>query len=136
MTGREKIDYDMEKRPIEIKDSKFTRFYLKFFTAQNDFAGGVRIKLSSTPQYRLVWCNDWTNFPKPLPYDTEKIWRITLDKSEGIRVKIYCNGVLMLNLLLTDHTCADDLDWSTFWSRDVDKIYLPSVDYYRPYGGD
>ena len=76
-----------------------------------------------------------------LPSTTKKIWRITLDKSEGIRVKIHCNGVLVLNLLLSDETCPYyRSSYYNYWSRDVTQLHFPTYDtasdYYRPYTGN
>ena len=127
---------------------------LYFLNAQNDDAGGVHIKFSSPPRYNIGYCfSGWTDFPTTLPSATEKIWRITLEKRAGVRViKIHCNGVEVLNFLLSDQTCPDyynyyadstywynyyDLAWDSYYRRDVTKIrlYSPRTDpsYYRPH---
>ena len=145
MTRGEKIDWDLENVPVEIKTDErmgsYALSFLDFFTAQNENAGGFWIKFWTRPvQYYLMFCSDWTDFPTTLPSATVKIWRITLDKSEGVRVIIHCNGELVLNLLLSNETCRHISNWSYFWSRDVEKIYFDpfdkASDYYRPYTGN
>ena len=106
-----------------------------FFSTQREDAGSVAIYFSSTTQYSLFFCSSsWTNFPTNLPVEASKVWRITVDKTAGIRVKIHCNGVEVLNLLLSDTTCSDNW-WRKYWSKDVEYIYFwpydTSFDYYR-----
>ena len=119
----------------------YENVYLYFKDAQDDWAGGVQIYFSSPPRYYLVYCSPYINFPTTLPSATEKIWRITLDKSEGIRVKIHCNGVEVANVLLSDQVCTNyGSRYYNYWSRDVTQLYFSSgdraSDYYRPYSGN
>ena len=105
-----------------------------WFTTQREFVGRVEIYFTSTPQYDLWYCSSWTNFPSNLPSEVNKIWRVTLDKTAGIRLKIHCNGVEVLNILMSDNTCSDSR-WRKYWSRDAEKIYFSvydtASDYYR-----
>ena len=108
---------------------------MRFYTTQGEYAGAVGIYFTSTPQYWLAPCIDYrTNFPGNLPSEVVKIWRITLDKTAGIRLKIHCNGVEVLNVLISDNTC-DNSDWRKYWSRDVEYIDFSGSDttseYYR-----
>ena len=133
------LPLDLENTPLEIKTNSTLgsedRVWVYFSTTQRQFAGAVRIFFSSTPQYRLYYCSTfWTNFPSNLPSEVDKIWRITLDKTAGIRLKIHCNGVEVVNILISDNTCRDSL-WRDYWSGHVEYIYFsPSdtaSDYYR-----
>ena len=132
------IPHDLENTPLEIKtDSTLgsgDTVDVWFRTTQGVYAGVV-ISFSSTPQYWLSYCStSRTNFPSNLPSEVDKIWRITLDRTAGIRLKIHCNGVEVLNVLISDNTCYRS-DWRKYWSRDVEKIKFPSYDtaseYYR-----
>ena len=132
------IPLDLENTPLEIKtDSKLGSgddVYVSFHTTRGERAGGLEISFYST-RYWLDYCNSWTNFPSNLPSEVEKIWRITLDKTAGIRLQIHCNGVEVLNVLMSDNTCSYS-DWRYYWSKDVENIYFhPShdtaSDYYR-----
>ena len=121
----------------------YENVYLYFKDAQDDWAGGVQIYFSSPPRYYLVYCSPYINFPTTLPSATEKIWRITLEKRAGIRVKIHCNGVEVANVLLSDQVCYGSYwsyYWSSYWNRDVTQLYFSSIDrasdYYRPYTGN
>ena len=136
----------MKIRTNSVLGSK-ERLNILFYSAQDDIAGGVQIKFLLTPKYYFGWCTGWNNFPSTLPSATQKTWRITLDKSEGIRVIIHCNGVLVLNLLLSDQVCTTfrpswNPSWSEVWSGDVKQLYFHSPDsgsaseYYRPYRGN
>ena len=110
--------------------------YVEFYTTQGEYAGAVGIYFTSTPQYWLDYCSSFdTNFPSNLPSEVDKIWRISLDRTAGIRLKIHCNGVEVLNILMSDNTC-DDSVWRKYWSRDVENIYFYNTgdtasDYYR-----
>ena len=96
--------------------------YVGFRTTQRERAGGVYMYFSSTPQYYLSYCST-TNFTSNVPSEVDKVWRITLDKTAGIRLKIHCNGVEVVNVLISDNTC-DKSYWRKYWSRDVEIIYF------------
>ena len=138
-----RINYDLKNSPLQIKtdsvvgsNEQVLRVYF-YGHVQDDTAGGVFLYFSSPPQYYLYFCStSWTNFPTVLPIETNKVWTITLSRVSGeIRVVITCNTVEVLNVVLSSTTCSVS-DWSTYWSRDVEKIlFNPSLDtasdYYR-----
>ncbi|KAL5255462.1 hypothetical protein ACHWQZ_G010885 [Mnemiopsis leidyi] len=141
-----RINYDLENSPLQIKTDSVVgsdeQVRVWFSTAQDDPAGGVVLDFfTSPPQYWLRYCTSWTYFPTDLPTETNKVWTITLSRVSGeIRVVITCNTVEVLNVVLSSTTCSDsdwsrDSDWSTIWSKDVEKIYFDSYDtasdYYR-----
>ena len=102
-------------------------------SSTGSWAGEVQFKLTSPPQYYVVLCGDWTNFPTDLPTTTVKVWRLTVIKSDNLRVQIVCNEKEVLNIVLLYSTCISQ------WRRDVAKIQFWSSDtasdYYRPYQG-
>ena len=112
-----------------------------FYNSQRNDAGGVYIKFNSPPQYRILYCNtSWTNFPTDLPTATDKVWRVTLTRTSGIRLVIHCNEVEVLNILTSESSCSYS-DWSKHWSRKVAKIYFntdndTASDYYRAVRGN
>ena len=137
------IDADLENSPLEIKtDSSIgsdEAVYVGFFTSGRAITGGVILHFSSIPQYVLGACtSSWTNFPTELPTDTDKVWKITLTRTSGIRLVIHCNEVEVLNVLLTDSTCSES-SWNYYWSRDVKKILFSNwdtaSDYHKLYKG-
>jgi hypothetical protein len=100
---------------------------------------GVYIRFTSPPQYRLYRCVDsWRNFPTNLPTTSNKVWRITLTRTSGIRLFIHCNGVEVLNYLISSSTCSSSY-W-TYWHPNVKRLYINSgdtaSDSYRPYRGE
>ena len=143
MTHDVRIDWNLENVPVKIRTNSVLgskeRLNMLFYSAQDDIAGGVQIKFLLTPKYYFGWCTGWNNFPSTLPSATQKTWRITLDKSEGIRVIIHCNGMEVLNFLLSDETCTH-YHYRSYWSRDVTQLYFSwsdiASDFYRPYTGN
>ena len=134
------IDYDLEGTPLEIKtDSELGSneyVFVYLYSAGGDKTGYVYLYFSSAMQYQLGYCTYTTNLPTAPPSTANKVWRITLTRSSGVRVQIHCNGVEVLNLLLSDRTCGYS-SWSTTWNRDVEKIWFHSrwdtaSDKYRP----
>ena len=136
------IQADMETSTLEIKtDSSLgsdETVSMWFKTDSGYTAGGVTLHFTSTPQYELKYCiNSRTDFPNDLPSETDKVWRITLIKTSGIRLVIQCNEVEVLNILMSDSTCSYSL-WNYYWSRDVEKIRFgfsdSASDHYRLIG--
>ena len=111
------------------------RMQLIFYTSLDYIAGAFNALFSSIPQYYINYCSSsMTNFPSALPAARDKIWRITLTKTSGIRLQIHCNNVEVLNILLSDTTCGRS-DWSNYWNRKIEKIRFGPFDsvsdYYR-----
>jgi hypothetical protein len=138
------LDYDLENTPLEIRtDSEVgsnEKMEVVFHTAQGSHAGSFRIWFMSTVQYHLGKCSSsWTDFPSSLPSSKEKLWKITLSRATDIRIQIHCNGVEVLNQLMSYTTCGES-SWVWTWNKDVEKIAFTSRDTasddYRPYTGD
>ena len=136
----EYINYDLENSPLQIKTDSVVgsndKVSVSFYKIRT-IAGGVSLFFTSPPQYQLTKCSrDATNFPTPLPSETDKIWTITLSKTSGIRLMIHCNNKEVLNVVLSDNTCTSS-HWSTTWNTDVEEMYFiperdTASDYYRP----
>ena len=118
---------DLETTPLEIKTDSAVGsgdyVYVYFYTSQGDIAGGVNLRLTSTLQYCINFCTSCTNFPTNPPADVNKVWRITKTRTSGIRLQIHCNDVEVLNILMSDTTCSSS-SWSTFWDRNIRKMYF------------
>ena len=115
------------------------RMSVKFYTSQGDSAGALYLFFRYRPEYAIRSCTR-TNFPTNLPSDNDKVWRVTLTRTSGIRLMIHCNEVEVLNTLISDSTCGGYSDWSTNWSGEVAKImfsseYYTASDYYQPQPG-
>ena len=137
------IDFNLEQYSLVIKtDSTLgskDRVIVGLYTSQVDIAGALTLFFTSPPQYNIGYCNTgYTNFPTNLPSDNNKVWRITLTRTSGIRLVVHCNEVEVLNILMSDSTCGAS-SWSTFWSREVAKIKFYSrgtaSDYYQTQPG-
>ena len=126
------IDADLENSPLEIKtDSSLgsdETVEVEFYNSEGDYAGAVILHFTSPSQYQLRWCTtSKTGFPTKLPTDTNKVWKISLTRTSGIRLVIHCNEVEVLDLLMSDSTCGYG-SWNFHWSKDVEKIRFKSID--------
>ena len=136
-----KIDYDLENSPLEIRTDSVVgsnkEVKVLLYTAQGDKAGGVHLYFTSTIQYLISWCISYTNFPTELPSDNNKIWRITLTRTSGIRLVIHCNNKEVLNVVISDTSCSQKDKFSN-WNAEVAKIMFSSSDtasdFYRAAG--
>ena len=135
------IDFSLEQYSLEIKSDSTPGsnddVYVWFYTSQSDFAISFRLYFSSTPGYYIGRCSSGrTNFPTDLPTATDKVWRVTLTRTSGIRqLVVHCNEVEVLNFLISGSTCSYT-GWSTFWIGEVAKIKFTSFDtasdFYKP----
>ena len=132
----------LEIRTNSVLKSKYhaERVDVTFYDSHGNEAGGLWIPLiTPTPRYYLSYCSSWNNITSTLPTAVDKVWRIGLTKTSGIRLQIHCNNVEVVNFLLSNQTCNDDQhwDWRRYWSRDVEKIgfdiYDTASDFYRPF---
>ena len=139
-----KINYDLDSFPLHIKTDSLAgsteNVSVQFFNAQGNLAGAINIYFDSPAQYRVYPCtNKHSDFPSSLPSVAEKNWRIALNKTIDIRVLVQCNGVDVVNELISDSKCANP-NWSKYWSRDVEKIVFQDTDtasdLYFSYPGD
>ena len=133
------IGADLENSPLEIKTDSSVgsgeKVEVRFITSGRAVAGDVILYFTSTPQYKLLGCNySTTDFPTELPTDTDKVWKITLTRTSGIRLVIHCNEVEVLDILMSDSTCTN-FRWKYSWTRDVEYIFFSlsdtASDYYR-----
>ena len=128
-----KIEWDPESTSLEVRTSSvlgsYGRVDVYFYSAEGDRAGAVGLYFTTTAlQYQLGWCSaSYTNLPVTPPSADDKVWRITLTRTTGVRVVIHCNDVEVLNTLISQATCSDS-EWNTYWNRDVTKIKFYSWD--------
>ena len=144
MKSGRKINYDLENFPLHIKTDSLAgsteNVSVHFSNAEGNLAGAISIYFNSPAQYRVYPCtNKHSDFPSSLPSVVEKTWRIALKRTPDIRVLVQCNGVDVVNELLSDSKCGNP-NWSTFWSRDVKRIFFitsdTASDLYLSYPGD
>ena len=122
-----KIEFNLETNPLEIKtDSEIgsgDQLRVNFYDSVGDVAGAIIINFHSTAKYYFHWCSRSSAFPTTLPIARSKVWRITKTRmSEDIRFQIHCNGVEMLNVVLSSTFCADDGRWNIYYPRDIKRI--------------
>ena len=97
------------------------------FYKDGSYAGTVNIGFNTEIQYYLVACSTgYTPFPAALPTETEKTWTITYNHTKQT-VVFHCNGVQVLNVLLSDSAC-DRSYWTYFWGKKPTQIKFLSSD--------
>ena len=93
VTRGEKLDFDLETTPLYLKTDSAAgsgeQGKVGFYTASGGTVGGFILNLSSPPQYALWYCVSWQNFHTDPPSETDKVLRITLTRTSGIRVVVH-----------------------------------------------
>ena len=70
-------------------------------------------------------CREYFDFHSALPSEVKKVWQIS--KHPGPRITLQCNGVTVLDTLLSNSFCKKP-NWGQYWSRPVKQIMFGSVD--------
>ena len=138
--GDTKIEFDLERTPLQIKTIQGGAIISVFLYDENDDTAG-RIYLKgltspssshSPPTYVIYDCTMKRNLVV-LPIDSDNVWTIT--KLPGPRITVQCNEVTVVDVTMSDQAC-DISFWEHTWSKDVSKIQFRSIDtaskYYRP----
>lgn len=134
-TQQSKWDFDFAGGALQIKThiklGSYGNIELTFSDDNNKIAYIV-ILFGNTIQYKFGSCtpsNDFTN----LPSEDEKVW--TIAKTDEPRITMNCNGIEVLDFLMSDDTCTQSPNWAAVWSIKVTRMsYFSgsnSVDGYR-----
>jgi hypothetical protein len=97
--------------------------WIQYYDKEGRPAGGIVIWFySPRVEYRLEYCQySSTPFPLTLPTTVNKVWTV---EKRGYRTRLFCNGVLVLDITVSDTTCymKDYSNWETYWGREVGRI--------------
>ena len=120
-----KIPYDLETTPLLIKTDSTVgsedAIRVKFYTAEEGNAGSMRLNFEYPPRYKIAYCANWTDLPSTVPREVNKIWQLT--KLPGPRITVLCNGVKVVDFLVSNDTCSFyGSDWNLAWGNDVERI--------------
>jgi len=94
-------------------------------------AGGLFIEFAAEGmmyrQYRCDMYSAYRPFPANanVPGTQKQEWMI---EKRGYNTKVYCNGKLVLDLIVSSDTCPDYSSWEKYWSRTADKFEFFSTD--------
>ena len=95
---------------------------VRFDDKDGDYAGSVFIGFNTQIQYTIGGCTySYKPFPVTLPTATQKTWTITYNYAER-RVVIHCNGVQVVNVVVSDSACTGDSNWKDYWERKPTQI--------------
>ena len=135
----EKIDYDLEQTPLEVKTDtekgEKEEVYLTLYDSHNS-GPALILRLHDNPHFLVGGCTSQTTFLTELPERRDKVWRVA--KLPGPRVQVHCNDVLVVDFPVSKSACV----WNGWekWDNDVVKIVFHSrwdsaSDFYRPFQG-
>ena len=135
------VDHDLEKIPLEVKTHSETDEEVNINLYDSEGSGPtlvLRIKAAADNSRFLIGsCTKPTKYSSELPAGKDKIWRIT--KLPGPLVQVHCNGVMVVDFLISDPNC-DKSGWEK-WFNDVVRIQFDwhwdsASNFYRPFQGD
>ena len=100
-----------------------------FYDKDGGKAGAVLIKFYTQIKYQMGWCSPgYTTFPVTLPTAKQKTWTFTYNYAEK-RVEIFCNGVQVVNVVLSDSVCTrSSVKWIDNWENKPTQIDFYSKD--------
>ena len=120
----EKIEWNPDTQGITFTTNSTAGSNDVVWVLFSNYAGGVWIYFYTPIQYGLGGCSYRNNFPVSLPAAPDKTWTITYNTA-GKRLALYCNGVQVLNVLLSDSECTQS-NWRTTWERKPTQIRFSS----------
>ena len=111
------IGFNLEQFSLNIKTDSTPESNAKvevyFYNRQGQNVGELALDFHSPPKYYIRGCTSGSTY---FPTATEKVWRVTLTRTSGIRqLVVHCNEVEVLNTLTLDVACVQGI-WSTYWS--------------------
>ena len=98
---------------------------VNFYDNDGYQAGGVYIYFRTQTTYGQYGCT-YNNIFTAVPAAPDKTWTITYNTVEQ-RLALYCNGVQVLNVLLSDSVCTQS-NWRTYWERKPTQKQFQSGD--------
>ena len=126
-----KEPWDPDTRSINVATDSTAgsgeQVYVQFYDNDGNWAGSVRIYFDTQIQYTLAGCTSYNLFPVTLPPAPQKTWTITYNTAE-LRVVLHCNGVQVLNVLISDSVCTGNSDWRDLWEKEPTQIQFYSGD--------
>ena len=115
-------DSDTITVPTDSVAGSGEKVVVRLHDKSGNIAGSLWISFDTQIEYRIGWCTHYTLFPVTLPTATQKTWTFTYNYTEK-RVVYVCNGVQVLNFVISDSACNN---WSTlgefYWSRKPTQI--------------
>jgi len=79
---------------------------MKYIHTDGHVNGGIHLDFGLNKMWLLTCQKNNEQLPDHTPTDAEKVWNIV--RTAEPRIVVYCNGVEVLNLLLSDETCPDE----------------------------
>ena len=86
-----------------------------FYDKNGNYAGAVWIYFSTDIQNNLGWYKNYIPFS------------LTLSVPVKLIVVIHCNGVEVLNMVLSDSVCTKH-SWTTYWEQSNGYVYFYNQD--------
>ena len=133
--GEEQDSVTVKFKTIQTVSSNKEYVELSYYdeVGQNNPTGTLRINFGLPKiSTELVNCqNSPVEISANLPDEVEKVW--TVVRTTDHRILVHCNGVEVLNFLLSNETCPYEYDWfgtmkrwDSAWQGEVHHIKLRS----------
>ena len=104
--------------------------YAMTFMSQNNWSAGTfRLRFSNPVRYYISKClselftetEEWPILEN-IPVEDDKVWTI---KQDATRLKVYCNGVEMVNYRFSVHSDKDSC--TEYWTREAKKVLIEFI---------
>ncbi|XP_063685834.1 uncharacterized protein LOC134819681 [Bolinopsis microptera] len=130
--GQTAIPHSFERTAIQIKtdlndykkNNRNAKLIVDFY-AGKEKQGGLIVNLIQDQQdtYKINNCQTGlTPFPANMPStETAKLWSILVTTGAQPSIKVQVNGVEVINLLISDDTCAYS-NWKNYWTEEIDLL--------------
>ena len=100
---------------------------MKYIHTDGHVNGGIHLDFGLNKMWLLTCQKNNEQLPDHTPTDAEKVWNIV--RTAEPRMVVYCNGVEVFNLLLSDETCPyTHRKWSDIWNGDVSGVKFDPID--------
>ena len=123
MKRGEKIPHDLDTTPLLIKTDSIAgseeRVEVDLYNARGSLLGWVVFDFYQEAEYEIGSCTNYEYLPSTVPSETNKVWQIT--KLPGPRITLQCNGVVVVDILMSDDTCVNR-NWKIDWVPEVKQI--------------
>ncbi|KAL5248848.1 hypothetical protein ACHWQZ_G017888 [Mnemiopsis leidyi] len=135
VTRETDIPFDLEKVPLQVKavltntNITLDKINIQFKDEQGARSGGIELRLSSYPTYKLILCSDWYETNTQLPAGPDMIWTFQLKAG---KLSVWCDGeVVIEDISPSEEKCNSEYNsdsWNRYWSISKTVIMFSTHD--------
>ena len=103
---------------------------IQFKDKMGSSSGGIELRLSSYPSYKLILCSDWYDSDIKLPAGPVMIWTIEMREE---KLSVWCDGIVVVqDITPSNEICNSELyksgSWNRYWSLSKDVVMFSEID--------